>query len=366
MARLDARLEAVPATELQLARLRRQVELMGQLYTLLQTRLKEAEIAEAAEIANIQVVDPAVAPTWPIRPRKAANLLFGLLAGLLLGLVVALARELADTVVRSRDEAVMLTDLPVLAAIPRHRLQDGGARDPVGSVEGRLVTRHSPRSPAAEAYRALRTNLAFSSLPRQRPLRTVVVTSAEPQAGKSTTAVNLATTFAEQGMKVLLLEADQRRPVLHRVLHVDRVPGLTDVLAGRASTEQARRRVSLPEHATGTLDFIAGGTTIPNPAEVAGSQVMRDLLTELASRYDAVVLDTPPLSLVTDAAVTGTVADGVIVVARMGATHRDALRHAVEELRSIGAPLVGMVLTDVHHTEDRYGQRYDRYYGEGE
>lgn len=361
LAGLDAQLRTVPEMELQYMRLRRQVELMSQLHTLLQTRLKETEIAEAVEIANIQIVDRAVTPLTPIRPRKVANIAFGLLAGLLLGLVVALVRELADTVVRSREEIVALTDLPVLAAIPRQKHADG-RHDRVSSVESRLVTRHSPRSPAAEAYRSLRTNLAFSSLPKNGPMRTLVVTSAEPQAGKSTTAVNLAVALAEQGMTVLLVEADQRRPVLHRVLHADRVPGLTDMLSSSASLETVRRHIPLPEHAAGTLDFIAGGTTAPNPAELAGSAAMKALLLELGSRYDAVVLDTPPLSLVTDAAVTGAIADGVIVVARMGATHRGALQRAVEELRAIGAPLAGMVLTDVHHSEDRYGQRYDQYY----
>jgi len=250
----------------------------------------------------------------------------------------------------------------VLAVIPRQQMTNGFRRDSVSNLEGRLTTRHSPQSPASEAYRALRTNIAFSSLAKDRPLRTLVVTSAEPQAGKSTTAVNLAMALAEQGMRVLLLEADHRRPILHRVLHVERVPGLTDVLAARVPFESARHRVELPGHAAGMLDFVAGGTSIPNPAELAGSPPLRTFLAETTAHYDAVVLDTPPLSLVTDAAVTGTIADGVILVARMGATHRESLRRAVEELRSIGASLVGTVLTDVHHTEDRYGQRYGHYY----
>lgn len=240
----------------------------------------------------------------------------------------------------------------------------GRRRDPVAKIEGRLVTRLSPRSPAAEAYRALRTSIAFSALPQRRPLRTLVVTSAEPQDGKSTTAVNLAVALAEQGLRVLLAEADQRRPVLHRVLRAERAPGLSDILSGRAVVAEALRHVPLPEHATGQLDFLPGGRAVPNPAELAGSAAMRMLLADLAARYDAVVLDTPPLSMVTDGAVTGTLVDGVIVVARMGKTNRDSLRRAVDELRAVGAPVVGLVLTDVHHGEDRYGQRYGHYYAE--
>lgn len=363
LATLDASIQRIPRTELQYVRLRRQVDLMSQLHTMLHTRLKEAEIAEAVEAANIQIVDPAVLPAAPIRPRTTANLVFGLLAGVLLGLIVALARELSDTVVRSREEVAQITNLPVLASIPRQPLTNGNGRDPAHRIEGRLVTRHAPRSPAAEAYRALRTNIAFSILPKDRPIGALVVTSAEPQAGKSTTAVNLAVALAEQGQRVLLLEADQRRPILHRVLHVSRVPGLTDLLAARAGFDEVRQRIVLPEHATGALDFIPGGTTVPNPAELAGSAPMRALLADLAKRYDALVLDTPPMSLVTDAAVAGAGADGVILVARMGATHKEALRRAVEELRAIGAPIVGMVLTDVRRSEDRYGQYSGQYYG---
>jgi polysaccharide biosynthesis transport protein len=353
-------LQAIPSAELEYARLDRQVVLTGQLYTLLQTRLKEAEISEAIEAANIQLVDGALLPRVPIRPRKVVNLIFGLAAGWLLGAIIMLMREMTDTTLRSRDEVADVTDLPVLAVIPRQGLVNGrrGAR----SLESRLVTRHAPLSPAAEAYRALRTNIAFSGLPKQRALRTLVVTSAEPQDGKSTTAVNLAATLAEQGLRVLLLEADQRRPVLHTVLGVARVPGLSDILAGRATVAEAAHRVPLASHATGTLDFVAGGTRVPNPAELVGSARMRSLLADVAGAYDAIVLDTPPLSLVTDAAVTGTAADGVIVVARMGATNRDSLRRAVEELRAVGAPVVGTVLTDAREGEDRYGHRYGQYY----
>ena len=366
LARFDARLQEIPEVELEYARLRRHVDLLGQLYTLLQTRLKEAQIAEAVEIANVQVVDPAILPTEPVRPRTIMNLVFGLLAGLLFGGIVGMVREMGDSRVRSRDEVAELTALPLLAAIPRIESVNGGNGGLAGRIEARLVTRHAPRSPAAEAYRALRTSLAFSGTARDRRIKTIVFTSPEPLDGKTTTAANLAVTLAEQGLRVLLLESDQRRPLLHRVFHVERRPGLTDVLVGEASLDAVLRRVELPEYAAGSLDFIAGGTPVPNPAELIGSAAMKMLLADLSKRYDAVLLDTPPLNVVTDAAVAGTLADGVIVVARMGATHRESLRRAVEDLERVGARVVGTVLNDAHEREDRYGYRYVYEYHDGD
>jgi capsular exopolysaccharide synthesis family protein len=338
----------------------------GQLYTLLQTRLKESQISEAMEVANIQVVDPALVPATPVGARGLMNILFGTASGLLLGLLVAFAREANDTRVRSRDDVVRLTELPLLAAIPRIPAVNGRRHegDSAERIEKRLVTRHAPRSPAAEAYRALRTSLAFSTTRRKAPLKTLVVTSAEPEDGKTTTAVNLAMTLAEQGHRVVLLAADQRRPVLHKVLHTERSPGLSELLSGMAALEVVIHHIPLLEHASGSLDFIAAGRPVPNPAELLGSVAARELLSKLADRYDEVIIDTPPLGVVTDAAVVATIADGLLLVARMGSTHGDSLRHAVAELEGIGARVVGTVLTDVHHAEDRYGYRYAYQYND--
>jgi len=356
--RTSTGLAQVPRVELEYARRQRDVEQFGELYNVLQMRLKEAEISEAVEIANIQVVDSAITPGTPIRPRKVMNVLFGLAGGLLLGAVVALLRETGDTKVRSREEVFEITGAPLLATVPRVPGKNGRLLKPAERVEKRMVVRNAPRSPAAEAYRSLRTNIAFSSVARDHPLRTLVVTSAEPQDGKTTTAVNLAVTLAEQGLRVALVEADLRRPVLHRLFNVPREPGITNVVLGTVELDDVVHKVELPGHAHGSLDFVPGGAVVPNPAELAGAPATRAVLEKLAERYDAVVLDTPPLSVVTDPAVAGTLADGVILVARMGATHRQALKRAVEELRGVGAKIVGTVLTDVHETEDRYGYRY--------
>ncbi len=356
-----ARLARVPEVQLQYARLRRQVDLDTQLYTMLQTRLKESQISEAMEIANVQLVDPAMVPMRPLAARRVFNLLFGGALALLCGIIVAVVRESNDTSVRSREEMVRLTELPLLAAIPRIETRNGHRKELAARIEDRLVVRHSPRSPAAEAYRALRTNVAFATNGAKRQLRTLVVTSPEPEDGKTTTALNLAVTLADQGLKTILVAADQRRPVLHKVLHTERAPGLSDLLSGTASLEQAVRYIPLTDLAGGTLAFIPAGHHVSNPAELLGSAAMKSLLETLAERYDSVILDTPPLCVVTDAAVLGTLVDGVLVVARMGATHAETLQQTVQEIRGLGAHVVGTVLTDVNQREDRYGYHYGHY-----
>jgi tyrosine-protein kinase Etk/Wzc len=356
-----AQLARVPEVQLRYARLRRQVDLDTQLYTMLQTRLNESQISEAMEIANVQLVDPAMAPMNPLAARRVFNLMFGSALALLCGIIVAVVRESNDTSVRSRAEMVRLTEVPLLAAIPRIETRNSHRKQLAGRIEDRLVIRHSPRSPAAEAYRALRTNVAFATNGAKRQLRTLVVTSPEPEDGKTTTALNLAVTLADQGLKTVLVAADQRRPVLHKVLHTERAPGLSDLLSGTTSLEQAIRYIPLTDLAGGTLAFIPAGHHVSNPAELLGSVAMKSLLETLAERFDSVILDTPPLCVVTDAAVLGTLADGVLVVARMGSTHSETLQQTVEEIRGLGAHVVGTVLTDVNQREDRYGYRYGYY-----
>jgi capsular exopolysaccharide synthesis family protein len=302
-----------------------------------------------------------MAPLRPLAARRVFNLLFGGALALLCGIIVAVVRESNDTSVRSRAEMVRLTELPLLAAIPRIEVRNGHRKELAGRIEDRLVVRHSPRSPAAEAYRALRTNVAFATNGAKRQLRTLVVTSPEPEDGKTTTALNLAVTLADQGLKTILVAADQRRPVLHKVLHTERAPGLSDLLSGTTSLEQAIRYIPLTDLAGGTLAFIPAGRHVSNPAELLGSLAMKSLLETLSERFDSVILDTPPLCVVTDAAVLGTLTDGVLVVARMGSTHSETLQQSVEEIRGLGAHVVGTVLTDVTQREDRYGYRYGYY-----
>lgn len=373
VAALDAALERfsdqlarVPEAHVRFARLTRQTRVLEEIYTLLQTRLKETEIIAAAEDPSVQVIDPAILPTRPIRPNIPLTFALALLVGVVLGTGTAFAREHMDTRIRSRDDLrVAAGDIPVLGTIPRIRRAQPATglwsrlRTPApqrrftDSMHARLEAIHDPQSPVSEAYRSLRTNIAFARA--DRAPRTLVFTSPNPGEGKSTSAVNLVTTLAQQGLRCLLVDADMRRGVLHEVLRVPREPGLSNLLVGGADLATAIQTVAPGDGVA--FSFLAAGTPPPNPAELIASERMSALLEQLAE-FDAVILDAPPMNLVTDAALLGTRADGVIVVARSGVTDRGALAYAMQQLAAVRAPVLGAVLNDVDERKERYYGSY--------
>jgi tyrosine-protein kinase Etk/Wzc len=373
LGRYGEQLERIPAKEIQFARLQRQAKVLEEIYLLLQTKLKEAEIAQAVEDPSVRLIDPAVVPIKPIKPRLVFNILLAMVLGTMLGTGAAFAREFMDTTIHTREDVQEITGVPVLGNIPRIREtgpSTNGRRKvsaaPAVSVNGtrtagfemRLVTGRDPRNPVSEAYRALRTNITFAR--PDEPPKAIVFTSPTPGDGKSTSAANLAVTLAQQGHKVLLVDADMRRGVLNNVFGEDREPGLSNVLLGTTDVARAIRSVDLGE--SGTLDFLPTGTLPPNPAELLGSTRMRDLLRRLEGTYDTIILDAPPLNLVTDAAVLGTNADGVLIVARAATTQKGALHYAMEQLRNVRAPVLGSVLNDIDYKRDmRYGGKYGTY-----
>ncbi|HSG08668.1 MAG TPA: polysaccharide biosynthesis tyrosine autokinase [Longimicrobiales bacterium] len=377
LAQFATELERIPAKEVQLARFERQQQVLEEVYTVLQNRLQEARVLEAVEDATVRVVDPAILPSKPVRPRTLLNLLLGMVLGGMLGVGVAFLREYLDETVHTREDVQNAAGgTPVLGMIPRiremgiNRQKPGASPGMPGEWSVRLVAGRDPRNPVSEAYRSLRTNLTFAN--PDHPPRTIVITSALPKDGKSTTAANLAITLAQQGIKALLVDADLRRGVLHSVFGVPREPGLTTVLTGQTAISEVIQSVDLGT--SGALDFMASGAYPPNPAELLGSQRMKALLESLEARYDLVILDTAPLTVVTDAAVLGTKADGVILVARANSTEKGALRYSVEQLRNVRAPILGSVLNDVDHRRDsryyssygKYGYYYAYYYADEE
>jgi capsular exopolysaccharide synthesis family protein len=370
LAGFEAQLSRVPAAEIEYARLGREAKVLEEIYTLMQTRLKEAEIVAAADDPTVRIVDPAILPTRPIKPNVPLSLALAMMIGTGLGVAGAFAREHLDTTVRSRDDLQLATaGSAVLGTIPRIEAAHGNGRFrlPVGrrasgetarngaqAFQSRLIAGLDPRSPVSEAYRSLRTNITFAQ--PGAPPKTLVFTSPAPGEGKSTSTVNLAAMLARQGVKCLLIDADMRRGVLNDVLGVDRKPGLSEVLLQHTPVSEAVRRIEIGEGAL--LDFVPTGTLPPNPAELLGSDTMGKLLAGLAGDYAAILIDAPPLNVVTDAALLGTHADGVILVARAGVTDRHALHYAMEQIRAVRAPFLGSVLNDVDASKDRYYGAY--------
>lgn len=279
-------------------------------------------------LVSIEVLEPPVASASPVSPNTRLNLAIGMAGGAAAGYLAALLRLLLDTKVRTRADVETLGDLPMLG----HVLRDPDA------TERPLTVQLDPRGPRAEAFRTLRTSIQFADA--GSTTRVIVMTSAMPGEGKTTTTANLAITMAESGARVALVDADLRRPRLADVLGLEGAVGLTDVLIGRAALAD----VTQP-WGRGTLDVVPAGQVPPNASELLGSARMHELVDDLRARYDYVLLDAPPVLPVTDAAVLSRIVDGAIVAAAVGKTTKARFAEAVETLHRIGSRVVGVTLT---------------------
>ena len=359
----EASLGKLPYKELQLARLERAKEVGENLYRLLAEKNEEAKITEAGKIGNLRVIDTAAPPGAPIKPRKALNILIGLAVGLTLGLALAFFLESLDNSVKTPEEIEHSFEMPVLGLIPSIHSQDMSKKrkrnglDEIEKISSTLVTRYTPRSPISEAYRALRTNIQFSRI--DAPLKTVVISSAAPSEGKSTTVANLAITTALMGVKTLLVDADLRRPVVHSLFGLEREPGMINALAEKLPLEKVVKPSGIE-----SLDILTCGAIPPNPSELLNSQRMRELIKTLSEHYDLVLFDSPPVLTVTDTCVLGSRVEGVVLVVQSHSTDRRALNRAKILLSNVKANLLGAVLNriEISTLVGSYDYYYYHYY----
>ena len=354
IAQLRGQSERFPPLEAQQARLDASVQTAQKLYVDLRSQLQLSRISESADGGTVRIIDEATVPTFAISPNRRRDFYLYLLLGLCFGIGFALLVERLDDSVRSPLELSERYGTPVLGMIPAIKPNEIAAVTPATSVS-RVITHADPRSPVAEAYRSLRTNLAFART--QRPLRSLALTSPGPSDGKSTTVANLAITFAQQGQRTLLVDADLRRAVLDRTFSVPRTPGLTDVIIGQHPIEEAVHETQVPN-----LFIMSSGQLPPNPSELLGTPAMREQLQRMTEKFDMVLFDSPPLLAVTDAAVLSTLVDGTVLIARMGATARKGLWRALHQLRAVHANLLGTVLNDVSSDVGAYYGGYSYYY----
>ena len=344
-----------PPLEAEQVRLMADVKTTQGLYDELQSQYQIAMIAEAAETGQVTLIDSATTPNFAISPNRRRALFTAIVFGLALGLGAAVLLDRLDNSVRSPDEISKRFDVTVLGLIPRIKLTDVNAAPSAMTAMNRLVTHADPRSPVAEAYRSLRTNLAFAR--GRQDLKTIVLTSPGPADGKSTTIANLAITFAQQGQRTLIVDADLRRAVLDKTFNVPRSPGLTDVLVGSVPLESAVHATDIPN-----LFVLGSGQFPPNPSELLGSEAMQSMIEETKQQFDVALFDTPPLLAVTDAAVLSTRVDGTMLVVRMGSTAREAVRRALLALRAVHGRVLGAVLNDVDFRAGSYYGGYGYYY----
>jgi len=355
-------LNTLPEKSLKLARLERNAKVGENIFLMLKEKYEESKINEAGQIGNVRIIDKALPPVDPIKPKKKINLLLGALLGLGLGLGMAFFVERLDNSLKSIED-VEATGLSILGSIPliknskdrkSKKEEEKSEEYQIKRITSNLVTHFEPKSPISEAYRTFRTNLQFARL--DEPLKTVLVTSSGPSEGKSTTVANLAITMAQMGTRTILIDSDLRRPVLHSIFNLQRAPGLTNYLAGNVPWKEIVQETPIEN-----LTLLTCGVLPPNPSELLGSKKMKNLLEELKEKYDMVLFDSPPVIAVTDAAVLSTLLDGVVLVSSSGSTSREALQRAISLLENVKGRLIGGVLNKIK-VESVYGSYHYYYY----
>jgi capsular exopolysaccharide synthesis family protein len=336
-------------------------EASQQLYASQLQHLKDANVSAGLRATSIHLVDSAMVPRYPVRPRLMYNIALSLLAGLLLGIMLAVTQESLDTSIKSVEGLEWAIGVPALAVVPlarSSRLKRGPdkSRPLDGTVE--LTILRNPNSPLAEAYHILRTAIQMSTVPR--PPQALLVTSASLGEGKTCTALNLAVGLALCGARVALIDTDMRRSAIARALSISgNVAGLSTVLAGARSLGEVLREFEPVPN----LHVLPAGPEAPSPAELLSSPCMQTVLRELRGSFEYLVLDSAPVLLVADAAILSSMVDGVVLVAESGVTPRDGLLRAQKVLESAGGRILGGVLNKWDVRSEGYAAYYGLYYG---
>ena len=359
---------ALNLLEIEYNRLRRSKDNNEKLYALVLERTKESDLSRMLRVNNIRVVDPPTRPGGPVRPQVPLNIGTGLFVGSLLGIAAAIARAMLDRSVKTPDDVERDMGITLLGILPeindKKSLGPGYARGrrraPATPAEGgpELIVHNYPMSGIAEASRTIRTNLLFMA--PDHPFRALLITSASPSEGKTTVACCIAVAMAQADQRVVLIDCDLRRPRLHRIFRAKPELGLTTALLeedGLSSILDTVQPTQVPN-----LSIIPAGPIPPNPAELFHSERFRRLLEELQTKFDRVIIDSPPVVAVTDAAVLSTLVDGTILVVRAFKTPKDLARHALRALADVGANTAGTVLNSVNLNKTEYKNTHYYYY----
>ena len=367
---LTAENQSIPKKALELARLQRELTLQTDLYSQLKARYQETQIKASGQIEEVTIIRPAILPQSPINiPSKAMIIVTGLLMGLVIGIVFTFIAETLDTSIGTIEDVENLLNIPVLGVIPFWEKEEGSRRYRRSARHQDLVAHFDPKSLAAEAFRSLRTNLQFISIDRSG--KSFLITSSFVQEGKTANVVNLALSMAQAGDKVLLVEGDLRKPLVHKMFGIDKSPGLTDYVLGNYNWRDITITITdvmlgeyqiediLRTPGLDNLNIMTAGTNPPNPSEILRSPRFKAFLADAYEEYDFIFVDAPPVLPVADATEIATLVDGVILVYKVGAIARGILNRAKLTLDNVNAKVLGVILNNV---KPEMGPDYFKYH----
>ena len=325
------------------------------MYALLLKRFKETSVTENLKIGNIRVVDKADTPLMPIKPQKMRTMLLAAIFGLAAALGMTFLLEYLDDAINTPEDIKQQLRIPFLGIIPLR--QQKGPADAAPTPPA-LEAFSSPRSPTTEAYRGIRTNI-FYSLPEAEP-QVILITSTLSREGKTTCAANIAVTMAQFGYRVALLDCDFHWPQMRKLFAIAQECGMTNLLVGNKKIEDVVCATDVPN-----LHVIPSGPIPPNPSEILGSKKMQALIEELKQKYDKIIIDSPPIALVTDSLMLAHAVDGIVFIVRAGSTPKKIAGDAVEAIKGIGAKVLGAVINalDTHKAGYHYYANYPYHYG---
>ena len=356
---LDKKVENLPDTQQEVLKLERDVQVNTALYTALLNTAQELRVAKAGTVGNVRIIDSSVASAIPIEPRKSRIVTIATVLGLFLSLLVIFISRKLQSGVEDPDEAERQLGIPVFASVPHSDLQE--KLDKTGKrrgQEGVLLTQHANEDPAIESLRSLRTTLHFRLI--DAPNNILLITGPSPSVGKTFITTNLGAVLALSGKRVVIVDCDLRKGIIHRQLKITRSPGLSELIAGTTEISEALHQTYIEN-----LSVIPSGKLPPNPAELLLNKNFTLHLKAVSSSFDFVLLDAPPVLAVTDAAILGRQAGTTLVLARAGRHSMHELEQTVKRLQQAGVEVRGMIFNDMALYSSRYsygyGYKYKRY-----
>ncbi|ELY3105898.1 polysaccharide biosynthesis tyrosine autokinase [Acinetobacter baumannii] len=355
MGELNSTLKQLPDVQRQYLQLYREVEVKTQLYTALLNSYQQLRIAKAGEIGNVRIVDTAIEPVEPIKPKKLQVLILSLFLGSFIGTLIALLRNMLRTGIKDSGQIENELDLPVYATVPRSPIQESRIKILKRKKSIPILAVKNSDDIAIESLRSIRTAIHFALANAKNNI--IMIVGPSPEVGKSFISTNLATIFAQGDKRVLLIDADMRRGYMHKYFDVDVKPGLSELLSGQADLQKVLHKTPVAN-----LDVITRGKSPTNPSEILSSNQFKELLEQLQSQYDHIIIDTPPVLAVTDGIIISQYTGVNLIVARYAKSQMKELELTLNRFEQAGVKVNGFILNDIQRASAGYGYGYNYAY----